>query len=258
MALIKKFRIKEFKNKKTVAKLEKVSLSYDKRQILDNINFELNSGEIVGLLGPNGAGKSTLFNLLIGLIKPDFGKVIIANIDATNYPIYERAKKFKIGYVPQHGGYFHDLTLIENLKAVGEILIKNQSDRQIKIDNMISKFALDNVREIKAKFLSGGQRRKLVICMALLSDPKILLCDEIFAALDVLTIHMLKEILVNLQNENPKICIVVCEHQARELLSIVDRAMILSNCKIIAEGSPNNLIKNEKAKSQYFGNFFKN
>jgi len=258
MALIKKFRIKEFKNKKTVAKLEKVSLSYDKRQILDNINFELNSGEIVGLLGPNGAGKSTLFNLLIGLIKPDFGKVIIANIDATNYPIYERAKKFKIGYVPQYGGYFHDLTLIENLKAVGEILIKNQSDRQIKIDNMISKFALDNVREIKAKFLSGGQRRKLVICMALLSDPKILLCDEIFAALDVLTIHMLKEILVNLQNENPKICIVVCEHQARELLSIVDRAMILSNCKIIAEGSPNNLIKNEKAKSQYFGNFFKN
>ena len=258
MALIKKFRIKEFKNKKTVAKLEKVSLSYDKRQILDNINFELNSGEIVGLLGPNGAGKSTLFNLLIGLIKPDFGKVIIANVDATNYPIYERAKKFKIGYVPQYGGYFHDLTLIENLKAVGEILIKNQSDRQIKIDTMISKFALDNVREIKAKFLSGGQRRKLVICMALLSDPKILLCDEIFAALDVLTIHMLKEILVNLQNENPKICIVVCEHQARELLSIVDRAMILSNCKIIAEGSPSNLIKNEKAKSQYFGNFFKN
>ena len=258
MALIKKFRIKEFKNKKPVAKLEKVSLSYGKRQILDNINFELNSGEIVGLLGPNGAGKSTLFNLLIGLIRPDFGKVIIANVDATNYPIYERAKKFKIGYVPQYGGYFHDLTLIDNLKAVGEILIENETDRQIKIENMISKFALDNVRDIKAKFLSGGQRRKLVICMALLSDPKILLCDEIFAALDVLTIHMLKEILVNLQNENPKICIVVCEHQARELLSIVDRAMILSNCKIIAEGSPNNLIKNEKAKSQYFGDFFKN
>ena len=258
MALIKKFRIKEFKIKKPVAKIEKVSLSFGKRQILDNINFELNSGEIVGLLGPNGAGKSTIFNLLIGLIKPDFGKVFIANIDATNYPIYERAKKFKIGYVPQYGGYFHDLTLIENLKAVGEILIENETDRQIKIDYMISKFALDNVREIKAKFLSGGQRRKLVICMALLSEPKILLCDEVFAALDVLTIHMLKEILVNLQNENPKICIVVCEHQARELLSIVDRAMILSNSKIIAEGSPNKLIKDEKAKSQYFGDFFNN
>ena len=94
--------------------------------------------------------------------------------------------------------------------------------------------------------------------MALLGDPKILLCDEIFAALDVLTIHMLKEILVNLQHEKPNMCIVICEHQARELLSIVDRALILSNCKIIAEGSPNNLIKDENAKSQYFGNFFSN
>ncbi len=256
MALIKKFRIKQFKNKKPLAKLDKVSLSYDKRQILDNISFELNAGEIVGLLGPNGAGKSTIFNLLIGLVKPNFGKIIIENTDATNFPIYSRARKFNIGYVPQYGGYFHDLTLLENLKAVGEIIIKNEREREAKINNLISKFALDNVQEIKAKFLSGGQRRKLVICMALLGDPKILLCDEIFAALDVLTIHMLKEILVNLQNENPKICIVICEHQARELLSIVDRALILSNCKIIAEGSPNNLIKNEKAKSQYFGDFF--
>tara|TARA_B100000900_G_C20594928_1_gene723012 strand:- start:1373 stop:2149 length:777 start_codon:yes stop_codon:yes gene_type:complete len=257
MALIKKFRIKEFKNKKPVAKLDKVSLSFDKRQILDNINFNLNSGEIIGLLGPNGAGKSTMFNILIGLIKPDFGKVIIENEDVTNFPIYERARKFKIGYVPQYGGYFHDLTLIDNLKAIGEIIIKNERERIEKINTLISKFSLDNVQEIKAKFLSGGQRRKLVICMALLGDPKILLCDEIFAALDVLTIHMLKEILVNLQNENPRICIVICEHQARELLSIVDRALILSNCKIIAEGSPNNLIKDEKAKSQYFGDFFK-
>ena len=205
MALIKKFRIKEFKNKKPIAKLDKISLSFDKRQILDDINFNLNSGEIIGLLGPNGAGKSTMFNLLIGLIKPDFGKVFIENEDVTNFPIYERARKFKIGYVPQYGGYFHDLTLIENLRAVGEIIIKNERERQEKINTLISKFALDNVQEIKAKFLSGGQRRKLVICMALLGDPKILLCDEIFAALDVLTIHMLKEILVNLQNENPKI-----------------------------------------------------
>ena len=99
MALIKKFRIKEFKNKKPIAKLEEVSLSFDKRQILDNISINLNSGEIVGLLGPNGAGKSTMFNLLIGLIKPDFGKVIIENEDVTNFPIYERARKFQIGYV---------------------------------------------------------------------------------------------------------------------------------------------------------------
>tara|TARA_B100001059_G_scaffold79222_1_gene77060 strand:- start:2489 stop:3259 length:771 start_codon:yes stop_codon:yes gene_type:complete len=256
MALIKKFRIKEFKIKKPLAKLEKVSLLYDKRQILDDINFSLNSGEIIGLLGPNGAGKSSIFNLLIGLIKPNFGNIIIENDKVNSYPVYIRARKYKIGYVPQYGGFFHDLTLFENLKAIGEILIKNITERETKINQLIYKFGLDNVQEIKAKFLSGGQKRKLVICMALLGDPKILLCDEIFAALDVLTIHMLKEVLVNLQNENPKMCIMICEHQARELLSIVDRALILSNCKIIAEGSPNSLLKNQKAKSQYFGDFF--
>jgi lipopolysaccharide export system ATP-binding protein len=256
MALIKTFRIKDFKIKKPLAKIEKVSLSFNKRQILDDINISLNSGEIIGLLGPNGAGKSTVFNLLIGLIKPSFGRIIIENKNVNEEPIFVRAKKYKIGYVPQYGGYFNDLTLMENLKAVGEILIKNQNDRESRINQLISKFALDNVQEIKAKFLSGGQKRKLVICMALLGDPKILLCDEIFAALDVLTIHMLKQILVNLQKENPKMCIMICEHQARELLSIVDRALILSNCKIIAEGSPNNLMKNEKAKSHYFGDFF--
>ena len=258
MAIIKKFRIKSFKNLKPVLKLDNVSFSFKKRPILDSISFNLNQGEILGLLGPNGVGKSTIFNLITGLLKPTYGSIILNNENVLNYPIAERATTFKIGYVPQYGGYFHDLTLIENLKAVGEIIIKNERERQEKISTLISKFALDNVREIKAKFLSGGQRRKLVICMALLGDPKILLCDEIFAALDVLTIHMLKEILVNLQNENPKICIVVCEHQARELLSIVDRALILSNCKIIAEGSPNNLINDKKAKSQYFGDFFKN
>lgn len=223
---------------------------------VNNISLHVNKGDIYGFLGPNGAGKSTIFNILMGLIKPDFGKVIISNTDVTNEPIYLRARKFKIGYVPQYGGYFNDLSLTDNLKAIGEILIKDERERTSKIHNLITKFALDNVQEVKAKFLSGGQRRKLVICMALLGDPKILLCDEIFAALDVLTIHMLKEILVNLQNEKPNMCIVICEHQARELLSIVDRAMILSNCRIIAEGSPNKLIKDENAKNQYFGDFF--
>ena len=256
MAIIKKFRIKSFKAKEPLVALKKISLSFDKRQILDNININLNPGEIVGLLGPNGAGKSSIFNILMGILKPDFGQIIINNNDVTEFPIYLRARKFKIGYVPQYGGYFHDLTLIENLKAVGEILIKSKVDRINKINSLISKFELDNIQEVKAKYLSGGQRRKLVISMALLGDPKILLCDEIFAALDILTIQMLKEILVTLQKEQPKMCIVICEHQARELLSVVDRAMILSNCKIIAEGSPNKLIKDENAKSQYFGDFF--
>lgn len=153
-------------------------------------------------------------------------------------------------------GYFHDLTLLENLKAVGEIVIKDEHERFSKINNLITKFALDNVQEVKGKYLSGGQRRKLVLCMALLSDPKILICDEIFAALDVLTIQMLKELLVNLQYERPDMCIIICEHQAAELLKICDRGMVLSNCKIVAEGTPNSLVKDKVAKEKYFGNYF--
>ena len=132
MAIIKKFRIKSFKNKKPIVSLNKISLSYDKRQILDNISFNLTSGEMVGLLGPNGAGKSTIFNILMGLVKPNYGKILFNNQDVTNFPIYLRSRKFKIGYVPQYGGYFHDLTLIENLKAVGEIIIKNERERYSK------------------------------------------------------------------------------------------------------------------------------
>ena len=143
MAIIKKFRIKSFKENKPLIKLEKISLSFGKRQILDNINFNVNSGEILGMLGPNGVGKSTLFNLIIGLIEPDFGSIIINGENVLNYPIAERVKKFKIGYVPQYGGYFHDLTLLDNLKAVSEVLIKNINDRNTKINYLISRFELD-------------------------------------------------------------------------------------------------------------------
>ena len=254
---IKKFRILSFKKQKPLISLKKISLSFGKRKILDNISFNVNKKEILGVLGPNGVGKSTIFNLIMGLLKPNYGSIYFENINATNYPIYLRTRKFKIGLIPQYGGYFNDLTLGENLNAIAEILIENKNDRISKVNELIGKFELDNVREVKAKFLSGGQRRKLVICMALLGNPKILLCDEIFAALDVLTIQMLKEILVTLQNEKPQMCIIICEHQARELLSVVDRAMILSNTKIIAQGTPSQLMNNRNARSAYFGEFFK-
>jgi len=256
MAIIKKFRIKSFKQKKPLVSLKKISLSFGKRRILDNISFNINQGEILGMLGPNGVGKSTIFNLITGLIKPDYGSLIFSNIDATNYPIYLRTTKFQIGYVPQHGGYFHDLTLADNLKAIAQILIKDDSKRNQKINDLISKFELDSVRNIEAKFLSGGQRKKLVIAIALLGNPKVLLLDECFAALDVLTIKMLQQIIVNLQTEN-NIGICICDHQARDLLSCVDAAIILSNGKIIANGTPSQLINDSNAKSAYFGDSFK-
>ena len=256
MAIIKKFRIKSFKDKFSIIQFEKVSLAYGNRLILDNINFSINEGQIFGMLGPNGVGKSTIFNLITGLIKPKNGKIKIAEEDVTNYPVYLRTKKFKVGYVPQYGGFFNDLTLHDNLKAISEIVIENKNYREERINYIISKFELDNLKDIKGKFLSGGQKKKLVIGLSLLSEPKVLLLDECFAALDVLTIKMLQEIIVNLQNEN-RITICICDHQARDLLACVDVAMILSNGKIIAQDTPSNLVKDVNARNAYFGDNFK-
>jgi len=256
MALIKKFRIKSFKQNKPIISLENISLSFKNRVILDNISFVLNHGQILGLLGPNGVGKSTVFNVITGLLKPSHGKIIINNENVIDYPISSRSKKFKIGYVPQYGGYFHDLTLRENLIAIAEIQIDDIKKRKIKIDYLISQFELDNVLNIQAKFLSGGQKKKLVIALSLLSDPKVLLLDEPFAALDVLTIKMLKELIVNLQTQN-NLSVCICDHQARDLLSCVDVAIILSNGKVIAKGTPSELVNDDKAQSAYFCSSFK-
>ena len=256
MAIIKKFRIKSFKNNNSEIEFKNVSLSYGNRLILDEISFKINRGEIFGMLGPNGAGKSTIFNLLTGLISPNQGRIKINGDDVTDYPIYLRTKKFKVGYVPQYGGYFNDLTLEDNLKAIAEIVIENKILINEKVSYLINRFELENVKNIKAKFLSGGQKKKLVIALSLLSDPKILLLDECFAALDVMTIKMLQEIIVNLQQET-RITICICDHQARDLLACVDTAMILNNCKIVAQDTPVNLVSDENAKNAYFGESFK-
>jgi len=256
MTNIKKFRIKSFKETSTVLELNKISLKFGKKTILDNLNLKLNNGEILGLLGPNGVGKSSIFNLITGLISPNYGSIIINSEIVNNYPIYKRTLQFKIGYVPQNGGFFHDLTVYDNLKAIAQIKIKNQSYRDEKINSLISKFELDPITDIKAGFLSGGQKKKLVIAIALLSEPKLLLLDEPFAALDVMTIKTLQEIIVGLQSKN-NISIILCDHQARDLLACVDIAAIIHNGKVIAKDTPTNLINNIEAKNVYFGDSFK-
>ncbi len=256
MAIIKKFRIKSFKKKNTIIEFENVSLAYGNRLILDNINFKINEGQIFGMLGPNGVGKSTIFNLITGLISPKQGTIKINGEDVTEYPVYFRTKKFKVGYVPQYGGYFNDLTLHDNLKAIGEIVINDKNLIRDRVNYLLSRFELENIKNIKAKFLSGGQKKKLVIALSLLSEPRVLLLDECFAALDVLTIKMLQEIIVKLQQEN-QITICICDHQARDLLACVDVAMILSNCKIVAQDTPSNLVKDIDAQNAYFGDSFK-
>ena len=256
MAIIKKFRIKSFKNLNSIIEFENVSLAYGDRLILDNINFKINEGQIFGMLGPNGVGKSTIFNLITGLINQKNGRIKIEGEDVSNYPIYLRTRKFKVGYVPQYGGFFNDLTLNDNMRAISEIVIENKNYRLERINYLISKLELENIKNIKAKNLSGGERKKLTIALSLLSKPKILLLDEPFSALDVLTIKMLQELIINLQQEND-ITICICDHIASSLLQISDTAMILSNGKIIAQNSPSNLIKDINAQKAYFGNNFK-
>ena len=255
MALIKKFRIKSFKGEQSIIEIKNASVFYNKRQILNNLNLEIKKQEILGMLGPNGVGKSTIFNLITGLKETNYGDIMIDGINVTKLPINERFTKFKLGLVPQYGGLIHDLTLLENLKLVSEIHIKEKELRDQKINKLISQFEFDALLNIKAKYLSGGQKKKLVIAMALVNDPKILLLDEPFAALDILTIKMLQEIILNLQSTE-EISIVICDHQARDLLNCVDRAIILSNGKIIASGSPNEVISDKAAKSEYFGDEF--
>lgn len=156
---IKKFRIKSFKENEPIVSLENISLKFGRKVILDNLNLKLNNGQVLGLLGPNGVGKSTIFNIINGLILPDYGSIIIKSEKVNKFPIYKRALKFKLGFVPQYGGFFHDLTVFENLKAIAEIVISDQSYRNEKILSLISKFELDPVRDIKADLLSGGQKK---------------------------------------------------------------------------------------------------
>tara|TARA_Y200000002_G_C22658797_1_gene654730 strand:- start:214 stop:993 length:780 start_codon:yes stop_codon:yes gene_type:complete len=256
MAIVKKFRIISYKEKKAFLSLENISISYNKNhQILDNISLDIPRGQILGLLGPNGAGKSTMMNVISGLIKPNYGTIKIDGTDVSKLPIYVRTKKFKISIIPQFGGLFSSLTTEENLKAVAEILIKDKSFINIKINELISKFELDSVKKIEAKYLSGGQKRRLVIAMGLISKPDIILMDEPLAALDPQTIQMLQNTIVKLQTDL-NLTIIITDHQARDLLAICDKAIILSNSKIVASGKPHDLINDENANKFYFGKNF--
>jgi len=256
MAIIKKFRITSFKNEKPIISLKNISISFDNRyQILDSISLDIQKGQVLGLLGPNGAGKSTIMNIISGLLSPGHGSVHINGKNVTNYPIYLRTREYKISIIPQYGGLFASLNAEENLRAVAEIIIQDEKFRAIRIDELISKFELDAVRKVEAKNLSGGLKRRLVIAMGLIGNPEILLMDEPLAALDPQTIQMLQNIIVTLQTEL-NLTIIITDHQAADLLRVCDKAVILSNSKIVAYGSPSELMNNENANKFYFGKNF--
>ena len=256
MGIVKKFYITKFKKERPKIELKNISLSFGKRQILDNITLTVREGEICGMLGPNGVGKSTIFNLITGLLKPNFGNIYIDKKKINNVPIYKRALDFKISIVPQSGGVFSDLTCYQNLNAIADLVVKEKKNKTFEVEKMISKFELDAVKNIKAKYLSGGQKKRVCIAMALLSNPKVVLMDEPFQGLDLLSTSYLQETIVNLQTEDNNRCCIISDHAAADLLKISDRAIILANKKVIAHGPPKELIKDESAKSLYFGDTF--
>ena len=254
--LIKKFRIKSFKEEKPIIDLKDLSIHYGNRQIVERLNLSIQKSEICGLLGPNGAGKSSIYHCIIGLVKPSYGKIFINGNDVTDIPTHVRCSKYGISWVPQYGGSWADLTVFENLLAIAELHIKNKEERITKINNRIRKFELQNVIKLKSKYLSGGQVRKLTLAMAMVKDTKILILDEPFAALDPQSVRMIQQIIVSLQMFE-RISVSISDHSSRDLLSCVDNAMILSEGKIVAKGTPQELVNNTKAIQAYFGEGFK-
>ena len=254
MSSVKKFRILKFKSK-PILKAKGISKSIDKRVILRKIDFEINKGEIFGLLGPNGAGKSVTFNVLLGIMKTDHGDVFVEGTKITKFAIHERAKKFRIGYIPQNDSVFKGLSCIDNLKAIAEITIKDRVEQESVVDKLLSEFNLSHLRNVIANNLSGGERKKLVIARALVNNPKILLMDEPYGAVDPINIDMIKKIIIDLQKKG--VSVLITDHSAQNVLSIVDRCSIISGGEIITSGKPKEIIQNNKARQLYFGENFK-
>ena len=252
---IKKYRILKFKSK-PVLTAKGISKSIDKRIILRKIDFDIYKGEVFGLLGPNGAGKSVTFNVLLGIMKADHGNVYVEGTRITNYAIHERAKKFKIGYIPQNDSVFKGLSCEANLRAIAEITIKNKIKQESIVQQLLSEFNLSHLRNILANNLSGGERKRVVIARALVNNPKILLMDEPFGAVDPINIEMIKKIIIDLQRKG--VSILLTDHSAQNVLSIVDRCSIISGGEIIISGNPKEIIHNKKAQNLYFGEHFSN
>jgi len=250
----KSFRILKFKKSKPILKISGISKSYGHRLVLKKINFELHKSEIFGVLGPNGCGKTTIFNSIMGICRINEGNIFVNNIKINNLPIHERATKFRIGYIPQNSAVFLGLTCEENIRAIAEVKIKEKSLQENKIQELLSDFNLEYLKNIKAINLSGGEKKRLCISMALVSNPQILLMDEPFAALDLITIDMIKKIIVSLQKK--LISVIVTDHNAKDLMNVSDRCIIISDGEVIISGNPRKIINDPKARQLYFGENF--
>jgi len=252
MSNIKKFRIIKFKSKPILA-AKHVSKSFGDRMILRKIDINLNQGEMLGLLGSNGAGKSTFMNIILGLLKCDYGDIFLGNIKLTNLAIHERSR-LGIAYLPQQTSIFRGLTVYENLLGIAEITKKKSNDQKQIVENLMAEFSITHLRDVKATALSGGERRRTEIARCLINNPKVLLLDEPFAGVDLLSIQDIKTLLLKLQNRG--CAVLVTDHNASQLLSVVDRAYVIANGTIVANGTPRQIVNTTEAKKLYFGEDF--
>tara|TARA_Y100000590_G_scaffold314815_1_gene355981 strand:- start:1275 stop:2039 length:765 start_codon:yes stop_codon:yes gene_type:complete len=252
MSSIKKFRIIKFKSK-PILTAKNISKSFGKRVILRKIDMHLNKGEMLGLLGSNGAGKSTFMNIVLGLLKSDYGDMFLDNTKLTNLAIHERSK-LGIAYLPQQTSIFRGLTVYENLLGIAQIVKKDSSQQEEVVERLMAEFSITHLRDIKATALSGGERRRTEIARCLINNPKILLLDEPFAGVDLLSIQDIKELLLKLQARG--CAVLVTDHNASQLLSVVDRAYVIANGTIVANGTPRQIVNTSEAKKLYFGKDF--
>lgn len=234
-------------------KIENLVKSYGGRTVVDSINIEINKGEIVGLLGPNGAGKTTSFYMIVGLIRPDKGNIIFDSRDITQMPMYKRARE-GIGYLCQEDSIFRKLTVEENIMAVLETLNISFNERKRRLDKLLSELNISHLARNKAYTLSGGERRRLEITRALVTEPAFLLLDEPFSGIDPIAVFEAQQIIQNLKQGG--LGILLTDHSVRETLAITDRSYIMYEGRILISGTSKDLISNPKARQIYLGEKF--
>jgi lipopolysaccharide export system ATP-binding protein len=225
--------------------------SYGRRRVVDGVNFEVNEGEIVGLLGPNGAGKTTTFRMTCGMIDPDAGSVKLGGQDVTNWPMYRRAKDGGMGYLAQESSVFRKLSVQKNLLGVMEMLGMSRKVRTRRSDQLMEQFGISHLRKNKAMSLSGGERRRLEIARALVSDPQIILLDEPFTGIDPVTIDNIQGVIRDLRDRG--ISILITDHQVRETLEITDRSYVIRSGQVLCHGRPREVLNHPEARKHYFG-----
>ena len=232
---------------------ENIQKSYKGRKVVNGVSIEVNQGEIVGLLGPNGAGKTTSFYMIVGLVRPNEGKVFLDEVDITRHAMYQRAQ-MGIGYLPQEVYVFRKMSIEDNIMAVLEMTKLNKQEREAKLESLIDEFSLGHVRTNLGQSLSGGEKRRTEIARALATDPKFILLDEPFAGVDPIAVEDIQKIVAQLKNRN--IGVLITDHNVQETLSITDRTYLLFEGAILREGTADDLAQDEMVRKVYLGKNF--